>query len=163
MMGAMGRTDVERSLPRADVQGAGPVGRPVRALLALVLGVVMISAALWGANDDWPFTPMLQFALPSKASGIVWVTHAYGTFDDGEDKVLDAAQIGLRAAELDGQGRYIASHPGLLRELGTYYRQRHLQGPQLVAIRIQRDAMRLRPDHSAVPLRRRRLLGEVQL
>jgi hypothetical protein len=163
MMCTMGQIGVTSSAERAAAVSAGPIGRPVRAALALLLGVVLLSAALWGANDDWPFAPMLQYALPSKASGVVWVTHAYGTFADGRDKVLEADDVGLRSAELDSQGRVIASQPALLRDLGDYYRLHRTGGPALVGIRIERDAILLRSGKTAIHLRRRRVLGEVRL
>ncbi|HEY4376979.1 MAG TPA: hypothetical protein VGM93_07460 [Acidimicrobiales bacterium] len=159
----MGQLGAVTSVDRAGPPPAGSVGRLVRAVLALVLGAVLLSAALWGANDDWPFAPMLQYALPSKASGVVWVTHAYGTFASGRDKMLDADDVGLRPAELDNQGRVIASQPALLRELGAYYRRHSAGGPPLVGLRIERDAIRLRPGQAAIHLHRRRVLGRVRL
>jgi hypothetical protein len=161
--GGMGQLRAVTPAERAVGASAGPVGRPVRAVLALVLGAVLLSAALWGANDDWPFAPMLQYALPSKAGGVVWVTHAYGTFANGQDKVLDADDVGLRSSELDSQGQVIASQPALLRELGRYYRTHSTRGPALVVIRIERDAIRLRPGKTAIHLPRRRVLGQVRL
>jgi hypothetical protein len=114
---------------------------------------------VWGQDDDFPVGPLRQYSTATDPNGLVWVTHAYGRFDDGVERPLLEGDIGMRIAEFDGQFHRIKDQPELLLPLADAYHERHPDGPRLVRLRLQRDAKQL--EGREVVGRRTRIAAEV--
>lgn len=130
-----------------------------RLLATAVVVALLLGGTFWGQDDDFPFGPLRQYSTSTDPNGLVWVTHVYGRFADGVERVLVEDDIGLRIAELDGQLDRMRADPELLRPLADTYRDRHPDGPELIRLRVQRDAKRL--EEREVVGRRTRIAAEI--
>jgi hypothetical protein len=124
-----------------------------------VVAALLLWGTFWGQDDDFPFGPLRQYSTATDPNGLVWVTHAYGRFEDGIERPLLEGDVGMRIAELDGQLHRIRAEPELLLPLADAYHQRHPDGPRLVRLRLQRDAKDL--EGREVVGRRTRIAAEV--
>ncbi|MCU1351089.1 MAG: hypothetical protein JWM05_298 [Acidimicrobiales bacterium] len=122
----------------APFELSGP-GRRWRLALTALLVVLLGWGTVWGFDRDFPFGPMRQYATATSPNGTVWVTHVYGTFSNGSDRLLGQSDVGMRLAEFDGQYDRIKRHPSLLIPLASFYLKRFPGEPTLVRLRVQRD------------------------
>ncbi len=143
--------------PRVVRLGRSPGRR--RLVATALVAVLLLWGTFWGQDDDFPFGPLRQYSTATDPDGLVWVTHAYGRFDDGIERPLLEGDIGMRIAEFDGQFHRIKDEPELLRPLADAYHQRHPEGPRLVRLRLQRDAKKL--EGREVVGRRTRIAAEI--
>lgn len=167
-MGTTGVHDRERH-PRDDDDAPGDGDARVarlertpgrRRLVATgLVAAVLLWGTFWGQDDDFPVGPLRQYSTATDPNGLVWVTHAYGRFDDGVERPLLEDDIGMRIAEFDGQYHRIKDDPELLRPLADAYRERHPDGPRLLRLRLQRDAKKL--EGREVVGRRTRIAAEI--
>lgn len=130
-----------------------------RVTATAVVAALLVWGSLWGQDDHFPFGPLRQYSTATDPNGLVWVSHAYGRFDDGIERALYEDDIGMRVAEFDGQFHRLRTRPELLRPLADTYRRRNPDGPRLVRLRVQRDAKRL--SGREVVGRRTRIVAEI--
>jgi hypothetical protein len=128
-------------------------------VVTAVVAVLLLWGTFWGQDDDFPFGPLRQYSTATDPNGLVWVTHAYGRFEDGVERPLLEGDIGMRIAEFDGQFHRLRAEPELLRPLADAYHRRHPDGPRLVRLRLQRDAKKLEGRETVG--RRTRIAAEI--
>jgi hypothetical protein len=100
--------------------------------LRLAIGAVALVAVLVGTvrgqDDDFPVGPFRMYATAAKPTGTVRVAELIGVRPDGTRVVLQAHDVGLRRAELEGQLPRFRKDPELLAALAT---------PAYVEIRLE--------------------------
>jgi len=99
------------------------------AVLALVL-----AGTLWGQDDDFPVGPFRMYATAAKTTGNVRTAELWGVHEDGTRVLLEASDVGLRRAELEGQIPRFRRDPSLLRALAR---------PDLVEVRLEERVRRV--------------------
>ncbi len=148
-----------RSTGAAPARRLEPGAARRRVTATAVVAALLAWGSLWGQDDHFPFGPLRQYSTATDPNGLVWVSHAYGRFDDGVERPLYEEDIGMRVAEFDGQFHRLRAEPGLLRPLADTYHRRNPDGPRLVRLRVQRDAKRL--SGREVVGRRTRIVAEI--
>jgi hypothetical protein len=98
------------------------------ALLCLVL-----AGTIWGSDDDFPAGPFRMYATAARTTGNVRTAELWGVRADGVRVLLEAHDVGLRRAELEGQLPRFRAEPDLLAALAR---------PEYVEIRLEE---RVRP------------------
>jgi hypothetical protein len=111
---------------------------------ALVLLAVLAGTA-WGQDDDFPVGPFRMYATAARPTGTVRVAELIGVRPDGERVLLEAHDVGLRRAELEGQLPRFRKDPELLAALATpAYVEIRLEERERFVVdrRVQRDERR---------------------
>lgn len=88
------------------------------AIAALALALTLVGT-LVGTDDDFPFGPFRMYATSARTTGSVRVAQLYGVRADGTEEPLEAGDVGLRRAELEGQLPRFRAHPELLAALAS--------------------------------------------
>lgn len=92
--------------------------------MALVLALCVTS--FWGSDDAFPLAPYRMFSYGNKQDGVIRVLRLEGDLETGQHVRIDAARIGLRRAELEGQtpfDRRVPDHK--MAALAEAYNERH--------------------------------------
>jgi len=117
--------------------------------LRLAIGAVALVAVLVGTvhgqDDDFPVGPFRMYATAAKPTGTVRVAELIGVRSDGTRVVLQAHDVGLRRAELEGQLPRFRKDPELLAALATpAYVEIRLEERERFVVdrRVQRDEPR---------------------
>ena len=100
----------------------------VRLVVGAVALVAVLGGTLWGQDDDFPVGPFRMYATAAKPPGAVGVAELIGVRADGTRVLLQAHDVGLRRAELEGQLPRFRNDPRLLSSLAT---------PAYVEIRLE--------------------------
>jgi hypothetical protein len=111
---------------------------------ALVLLAVLAGTA-WGQDDDFPVGPFRMYATAARPTGTVRVAELIGVRPNGERVLLEAHDVGLRRAELEGQLPRFRKDPELLAALATpAYVEIRLEERERFVVdrRVQRDERR---------------------
>ena len=106
----------------------------VRFAVAATVLVLVLAGTLWGQDDDFPFGPFRMYATAAKPTGTVRVAELYGIRADGTRVLLEAHDVGLRRAELEGQLPRFRKDPALLATLAR---------PDYVEIRLEERVRRV--------------------
>jgi hypothetical protein len=107
--------------------------------------VVVLAGTVWGQDDDFPVGPFRMYATAARPTGTVRVAELIGVRPDGERVLLEAHDVGLRRAELEGQLPRFRKDPELLAALATpaYVEIRLEERERFVVDRhVQRDERR---------------------
>ncbi len=84
----------------------------------LAIGIAALALTLVGtiagSDDDFPVGPFRMYATSARATGTVRTAQLYGVLADGTEVPLEAHEVGLRRAELEGQLPRFRKHPELL-------------------------------------------------
>ena len=118
------------------------------AIGALAL-VAVVAGTAWGQDDDFPVGPFRMYATAARSTGTVRVAELIGVRSDGTRVVLQAHDVGLRRAELEGQLPRFRKDPSLLGALAT---------PAYVEIRLE-ERERFVVDRRVQHDERRRLVA----
>ncbi|MEN3271522.1 MAG: hypothetical protein V7636_283 [Actinomycetota bacterium] len=106
--------------------------------LRLAIGALALVAVLagtaWGQDDDFPIGPFRMYATAARPTGTVRVAELFGVKADGTRVLLQAHDVGLRRAELEGQLPRFRKDPNLLAALAT---------PAYVEIRLEERLRRV--------------------
>jgi hypothetical protein len=118
--------------------------------LRLAIGAVALVAVLagtaWGQDDDFPVGPFRMYATAARPTGTVRVAELFGVRADGTRVLLQAHDVGMRRAELEGQLPRFRKDPELLAALATpAYVEIRLEERlrRVVDRRVQRDESRV--------------------
>ena len=118
--------------------------------LRLAIGAVALVAVLagtaWGQDDDFPVGPFRMYATAARPTGTVRVAELFGVRADGTRVLLQAHDVGMRRAELEGQLPRFRKDPALLAALATpAYVEIRLEERlrRVVDRRVQRDESRV--------------------
>jgi hypothetical protein len=95
--------------------------------VAAVALAATLAGTFWGADDDFPVGPFRMYATSARATGTVRTAQLYGVTAAGTEILLQAGDVGLRRAELEGQLPRFRAHPDLLAALAR---------PEYVAVRL---------------------------
>jgi len=121
--------------------------------LRLVAGAVLLAAVLagtlWGQDDDFPVGPFRMYATAARPTGAVRTAELFGVRADGTRVLLQAHDVGLRRAELEGQLPRFRRDPSLLGALAK---------PAYVEIRLE-ERVRAVIDRRVQPDERRILVA----
>ena len=112
-----------------------PAARRRRATAVALVALVLALGSAWGSDDDFPVGPFHMFATSGRATGAVRVATLIAVGDDGVERPLDPADVGLRRAELEGHYRLFRQRPALLATLADAYQRRHHE--PLRALRLE--------------------------
>jgi len=115
---------------------------------ALALAAVL-AGTLWGQDDDFPVGPFRMYATSAKPTGTVRIAELWGVRPDGTRVLLQAHDVGLRRAELEGQLPRFRKDPSLLAALAT---------PAYVEIRLEERERRI-VDRRVQPHQKRILVA----
>ena len=85
-----------------------------RRVAAAAVAALALAGTLWGEDDDFPFGPVRMYATSARATGTVRTAELWGIHADGSHEVLEAGDVGLRRAELEGQLPRFRAEPALL-------------------------------------------------
>ena len=99
----------------------------VRLVVAAVALALVAAGTLWGSDDDFPAGPFRMYATAARPNGNVRTAQLYGVLADGQERLLEAHDVGLRRAELEGQLPRFRAHPELLAALAK---------PEFVEVRL---------------------------
>ena len=106
--------------------------------LRLAIGALALVAVLagtaWGQDDDFPVGPFRMYATAARPTGTVRVAELFGVKADGTRVLLQAHDVGLRRAELEGQLPRFRKDPNLLAALAK---------PAYVEIRLEERLRRV--------------------
>jgi hypothetical protein len=108
--------------------------------------VVVLAGTAWGQDDEFPVGPFRMYATAARPTGTVRVAELFGVRADGTRVLLQAHDVGLRRAELEGQLPRFRKDPTLLAALATpEYLEIRLEERQrrVVDRRVQRDETRV--------------------
>ncbi|MGI9120793.1 MAG: hypothetical protein ACR2G7_11850 [Acidimicrobiales bacterium] len=111
-------------------------GWRLRQLVTAGVLVALLLGTFWGQDDHFPFGPFLMFSGAAEVDGVVRAAQLQATTSDGAQLHLQATEVGLRRAELEGQIPRFQTQPSLLGHLAESYRRRHPGGPVLVEVRM---------------------------
>jgi hypothetical protein len=106
----------------------------LRLVVAGAVVALVLAGTLWGQDDDFPVGPFRMYATAAKATGNVRTAELWGVREDGTRVALQAKDVGLRRAELEGQLPRFRHDPSLLRALAR---------PDLVAVRLEERIRRV--------------------
>jgi hypothetical protein len=108
-------------------------------LLALAYGTI------WGADRDFPFGPMVQFAFSVDPNGQIRSVYieADTTVGDRVQVPLTAEGVGIPRAEIEGQLPAIENNPSLLQAIAVAQRHRHPDQPQYRRLYLMVDIIQL--------------------
>src|SRR5687768_3355176 len=112
-----------------------PAARRRRVTAVALVAVLLALGSVWGSDDAFPLGPFHMFATSGRATGAVRVATLIAVGDDGVERPLDPADVGLRRAELEGHYRLFRTRPALLGALAEAYQRRH--GEPLRALRLE--------------------------
>jgi hypothetical protein len=121
----------------------------LRLAIGAVALVVVLAGTVHGQDDDFPVGPFRMYATAARPTGTVRVAELIGVRSDGERVVLQAHDVGLRRAELEGQLPRFRKDPELLAALAT---------PAYVEIRLE-ERERFVVDRRVQPDERRTLVA----
>jgi hypothetical protein len=121
----------------------------LRLAIGAVALVVVLAGTVWGQDDDFPVGPFRMYATAAKPTGTVRVAELWGVRPDGQRVLLQAHDVGLRRAELEGQLPRFRKDPALLAALAT---------PAYVEIRLE-ERERFVVDRRVQPEERRTLVA----
>ena len=120
------------------IRGAG-----WRSALAVSLVAMTVIGSVAFTDDAWPFAPFRMFSVAVRPNGSVVKVDFLGTTGSGRTLRLDAADFGLRRAEVEGQqGDRGRLTDGQLAALAAGYNRAH-PGDPLVELRFRRLGRRL--------------------
>lgn len=111
-------------------------GRVVRVVVTLALGAGIVSGAVWGEDDDFPFGPFRMYATSRELDEPVGDTQVHAVDTAGREIRLVQELSGLRRAEIEGQLDRLRADPALLGLLAQSYSRRYPDRPQLRQIRV---------------------------
>jgi hypothetical protein len=137
----------------------GDVRRLSRAQLSwrvtvAALGVALVArGSLVGSDVQWPFAPMSQFAFAVSPQGTIRSNYVEADTSAGTTVrvPLDAAGVGLRRAEVEGQlGRFVAD-PALLGSIAQAATALHPEWPRYVRLRLMQQVTPLNNGKTTSP------------
>ena len=99
----------------------------LRVTVAAIAVALTLVGTFVGSDDDFPFGPFRMYATSARPTGNVRTAQVYGVLADGTVEPLEASDIGLRRAELEGQLGRFRDDPTLLAALAR---------PDQVAVRL---------------------------
>jgi hypothetical protein len=99
----------------------------LRLTVAGVALALVLAGTLWGSDDDFPAGPFRMYATAARTTGNVRTAQLYGVLASGEQRLLQAGDVGLRRAELEGQLPRFRAEPDLLSALAR---------PEFVEVRL---------------------------
>jgi hypothetical protein len=100
----------------------------LRLAVAAIVTALVLAGTVWGQDDDFPAGPFRMYATAAKATGTVRTAELWGVRADGTRRQLQASDVGLRRAELEGQLPRFRKDPSLLGALAQ---------PQYVEVRLE--------------------------
>ena len=103
------------------------------AVAGIALSLVL-AGTVWGQDDDFPVGPFRMYATAARPTGNVRTAELWGVRADGTRVLLQARDVGLRRAELEGQLPRFRKDPALLGALAR---------PDLVEIRLEERIRRV--------------------
>lgn len=118
----------------------------LRLAISAVALVAVLAGTAWGQDDDFPVGPFRMYATAARPTGTVRVAELFGVRADGTRVLLQAHDVGLRRAELEGQLPRFRKDPELLAALATpAYVEIRLEERlrRVVDRRVQRDDSRV--------------------
>jgi hypothetical protein len=121
----------------------------IRLAVAGVVLALVVAGTVAGQDDDFPVGPFRMYATAAKPTGNVRTAELWGVRADGTRRLLQAHDVGLRRAELEGQLPRFRRDPSLLAALA---------GPDLVEIRLEERVRRV-VDRRLQPDERRELVA----
>ncbi|MBT2214035.1 MULTISPECIES: hypothetical protein [Actinomadura] len=101
----------------------------------------------YGADDDFPFGPMTQFAFSVKNDGGEIVSHwlEADTATGAHVKLsMDAVGSGMKRAEIEGQMTRLGRDPSLLQGIAEGQHRLHPKEPRLTRIYIVKQVQTLK-------------------
>lgn len=119
------------------------------AVAAIAVALTLVGTVV-GGDDAFPFGPFRMYATSARSTGNVRTAQVFGVLADGTIEPLDASDIGLRRAELEGQLWRFRNHPELLADLA---------GTDHVAVKLVERVRRV-VDRKVQPGERVRLVAE---
>lgn len=122
----------------------------IRFTIAGVVLALVLAGTLWGQDDDFPVGPFRMYATAARPTGNVRTAELWGVRADGSRVLLQAHDVGLRRAELEGQLPRFRKDPSLLGALAR---------PELVEIRLEERVRRV-VDRRLQADERRELVAE---
>jgi hypothetical protein len=122
----------------------------LRLTVAAVALALLVAGTVWGSDDDFPVGPFRMYATAARPTGNVRTAELWGVRADGTRVLLEAHDVGLRRAELEGQLPRFREDPALLAALAK---------PDYVEIRLEERVRRV-VDRKLVGDERRDLIAE---
>ncbi|WP_242911272.1 hypothetical protein [Actinomadura terrae] len=116
------------------------------AVAAAGIGALLYTSA-YGADDDFPFGPMTQFAFSVENDGGEIVSHwlEADTATGAHVKLsMDAVGSGMKRAEIEGQMTRLARDPSLLQGIAAGQHRLHPREPRLTRIYIVKQVQTLK-------------------
>lgn len=126
-------------------------GRGVRLGATAVVLLLLVVGSLAGGDDWFPVGPFRMYATSGRPTGAVRTAVLVGVTAGGDEIAIDAEEVGLRRAELEGQFPHFRRQPSLLGALASALEDR--RGVQLVEVRLEEEVR---------PVADRRPTGEVR-
>jgi hypothetical protein len=123
-------------------------GRRSRLAGAAMTFALLAAGTAWGSDDHFPFGPFRMYATATKPTGRVAVADLVGTTTTGRTVELDADDVGLRRAELEGQLPRARRDPAVLGALVDAYEARRPGADPLLRLRLVSRGIRLVDGHA---------------
>jgi hypothetical protein len=123
--------------------GTRTPGAGWRSALAIALIALVAVGSVAFTDDAWPFAPFRMFSVAVRPNGSVVKVDFLGTTASGRTRPMDAADFGLRRAEVEGQqgdGGRLSDRQ--LAALAAGYNRDHPADP-LVELQFRRLGRRL--------------------
>ncbi|TDD79712.1 hypothetical protein [Actinomadura rubrisoli] len=134
--------------------------------LAAAAGIgALFYTSAYGADDDFPFGPMTQFAFSVKNDGGEIHSHwlEADTAAGAHVKLsMDAVGSGMKRAEIEGQMDRLVRDPSLLQGIADGQRRLHPRAPRLTRIYIVKQVQTLRHGKVVSTTRANRVVWNVR-
>lgn len=118
-------------------------GRRARTAFTVAVGLLVLTGTFFGHDDWFPAGPFRMYATASRPTGRVTVPELAGVTVGGETVEIQAGELGLRRAELEGRLPRLRTEPALLADLADAYHRRWPDAPELVELRLDLHSRRV--------------------
>lgn len=143
----------------------GTRARLWRSLTAAAVIGTLLSTSAYGADDDFPFGPMTQFAFSVNNDGGEIHSHWLEADTAAGAHVrlsMDAVGPGMKRAEIEGQMDRLVRDPSLLQGIAGGQRRLHPSEPRLTRIYIVKQVQTLKHGKVVSATRTNRVVWDVR-
>lgn len=135
------------AVPERDTGRLSPRGLAVRLALGGAVLLALLYGTVFGADKDFPFGPMVQYAFYVDPDGSIDDTYLLATTADGRQLTVDPRvdSIGVNRAQIEGQLDQIRARPALMARFAANNARNRPREPRWVALSL-RQHVRLLHD-----------------